>query len=346
MAHLDLSALGRTIRLDLAADLPAEVEARVRDAWAGGTISATIPDAVLPVEPAADADRMLERLSVEVTLRALDLTRGSLRLFHAAGIAADDGRVAAFVGPSGRGKTTLSRTLGAHFGYVSDETVGVASDLTVLPYRKPLSIVREGHPKQQVAPGAAGLRDLPAAPLRLAALVLLDRQGDIGTPRIEPVPFDRALLELVPQMSYLGDFAHPLQTLAGLVQAVGGVRRVTYSEASDLVSVMDELLAPTGEPAAWRPALPVRGGTAQSPSGDVTDAVEADGIVAVYARGRVHILAGIAPAVWQGLEAGLDRRAIVEHVVEQHGRPPVGEATELVDAAIVELTREGLLRAA
>ncbi|MGL1701453.1 hypothetical protein ACSTH3_00245, partial [Vibrio parahaemolyticus] len=46
----------------------------------------------------------------------------------------------ALVGPSGAGKTTAVRVLGGHFAYVSDETIGIARDLTVADYRKPLSI--------------------------------------------------------------------------------------------------------------------------------------------------------------------------------------------------------------
>ena len=76
---------------------------------------------------------------------AIDQRAGEVIMLHAAGLALPDGRVVAFVAPSGTGKTTLSRTLGKAFGYVSDETVVINFDGTVTPYPKPLSVIRSGH---------------------------------------------------------------------------------------------------------------------------------------------------------------------------------------------------------
>ena len=82
-------------------------------------------------------DRCCASLSIDVTLAALAQRAGELLLLHAAGLAAPDGGgVVVLVGPSGRGKTTAARVLGRHFRYVSDESIGIDTDGTVLPYRR------------------------------------------------------------------------------------------------------------------------------------------------------------------------------------------------------------------
>ena len=101
---------------------------------------------------------MLSSLSQQVTLAAIEAARGRAWMLHAAGIATPDGPVVVLVGPSGRGKTTASRALGAVYGYVSDETVAIDEDGRVWPYRKPLSVIEDfAAPKTQLAPSALGL---------------------------------------------------------------------------------------------------------------------------------------------------------------------------------------------
>ena len=119
---------------------------------------------------------MLSGLSQQVTLAAIEAARGRAWMLHAAGIATPDGQVVVLVGPSGRGKTTASRALGAVYGYVSDETIAIDDDGRVWPYRKPLSVIEDpAAPKTQLPPSALGLQPLPDAELRVAAVVLLDR---------------------------------------------------------------------------------------------------------------------------------------------------------------------------
>lgn len=91
-------------------------------------------------------------------------------MMHAAGVVDEAGRVVALVGPSGRGKTTAARTLAARYGYVSDETIGIDAQGNVLPYRKPLSIIEDGLWKTQRPPSELGLRPLPDARLKVAAV--------------------------------------------------------------------------------------------------------------------------------------------------------------------------------
>ena len=137
------------------------------------------------VQCAASRAHMLSGLSQQVTLAAIEAARGRAWMLHAAGIATPDGAVVVLVGPSGRGKTTASRALGTVYGYVSDETVAIDDDGRVWPYRKPLSVIEDsGARRRQLAPSALGLQPLPDAELRVAAVVLLDRDpSSIPRPR-------------------------------------------------------------------------------------------------------------------------------------------------------------------
>ncbi|WP_438853471.1 PqqD family protein [Agromyces sp. M3QZ16-3] len=343
-----MTAIGATVRIGFAADVPEETRARVADAWADATVTADDTDAVVEVDSDGPVESMLERLSVRVTLAALAHQRGALIMMHAAGVAMEDGRVIAFVGPSGRGKTTLSATLGAQFGYVSDETVAVDRDLTVHAYRKPLSKVRPNGPKEQVAPRRAGLMDLPAAPLRLAALVLLDRQPGVSEPELTRVPVIDAIAELVPQLSYVTDIEAPLQRLAALCDAVGGVWRMTYGEAASVVPLIPELLgASPADAGSWRPLASNQEesgvGTTAFRWGPVSDAIAADESVAVMSGGVFRVLAGIAPSIWVGIGNGLRVEELVAQAIAEFGEPAEGDASDLVAAVIDELVREGLL---
>jgi len=207
MNGLTVSALGVRIRLRFHEDAPAAVRKTVAQAWADATLPHDTGYDVSLHVPQQDHDKALENLSSLVTYQALRFHRGKKHLFHAAGVADSAGRVVAFVGPSGAGKTSLSRVLGRHHGYVSDETVAVDDDLSVLPYRKPLSLVREGSPKQQVAPSALGLKNLPEAPLQLDRIVLLDRQETFEGYELEPVPLVEAITFLLQQMSFTKEFS-------------------------------------------------------------------------------------------------------------------------------------------
>ena len=111
--------------------------------------------------------------------------RGRLLMLHAAGIADPSGQVLAFIGPSGRGKTTLARELGASTAMSPMKLWESRLDGTVHPYRKPLSVIQPGEIyKAQVAPSDLGLGGLPTASLALAGLVLVSRRdGFSGAPR-------------------------------------------------------------------------------------------------------------------------------------------------------------------
>src|SRR5690606_28705818 len=271
---------------------------RMTAPWSGARAAGGEPaDLTVPFTVGSDLERAVERLTVEVTLAALDAQRGRMLMLHAAGVADDEGRVVAFVGPSGRGKTTLSRARGQRWGYVSDETVAVDDALRVHPYRKPLSVVRAHGPKQQVAPAEAGLRELPDAPLRLAGLALMDRDAGAGRPELTAVPLAEALPELVAQMSYLRDHSRPLQAIARRCDAVGGVRRLRDPDAATVPALLDELIGSPVEASEWEP-VPAASDAGPYLADHVEDAILTDGFVIVMADAVLHVLDGIAPVIW------------------------------------------------
>ena len=338
-----VSALGAVIALEFGDQVPAEIVERVRHAWSGAIAPAdAVADLRREVSEVPDPERFMEQLTQNVTLDALAHRRGSLMMLHAAGVALDDGRVVAFTGPSGRGKTTLSRVLARAFGYVSDETIAFDRDLRVLPYRKPLSVIRHGMPKDQVAPGDAGLRPLPDADLRLAAIVLLDRDPEAGAPTVEPLHFLDAAPELIAQTSYLAEIDGTVATLAELCDRVGGVRRLRYAEAADVPAMLESLTgaAPTPEP--WAHAeLGVR----DADGADVVaDAVDYGDAMAVLSDRTLRVLEGIAPTVVRAAQTAPDLATIVAAVRAEHGEPPTGDAETLVRSAIAELADAGLVR--
>lgn len=347
----DVDALGRRVRIDVPGDPRSSHVARVRAAWSGALCdSPSEPELAVPLrldsrsvdDPDRAFDLGMERLTVEVTLAALASQRGRMLMFHAAGIADATGRVLAFVGPSGRGKTTLSRELGTLHAYVSDETIAVDRAHIVHPYRKPLSLVREGRPKQQVSPVDAGLRPLPDAPLRLSGLALIDRDPSLDAPEVAEVALVEALPELVAQVSYLRDVAHPLQTIAALCDAVGGVVRVRYPDASTVPALLPGLFDHSRHGSAWTPA-PDAAPTGSFSSERVTDAIVTDDRVIAMTDTVVHVLDGVAPTIWLTARAGGDLDRIVHSVQAEFGAPPHGDARSRVVAAIDELIAAGLL---
>lgn len=355
-----IDAVGSRIAIDLAA-LDAGDEAAVREAWSDATIA---EEAVRGLEPAAtvaasgnDRERMLSSLSQTVTLTAIRAARGRAWMLHAAGIATPDGQVVVLVGPSGRGKTTAARALGAAYGYVSDETVAIDQDGRVWPYRKPLSLVGErAGTKIQLAASALGLLPLPDAELRIAAIVLLDRDPQHpDTPVVEITDVGDALGTLVSETSFLHHQPAPLRFIAALATATGGIRTVRYREAATLASVIPELARPAS--AIVVPEVPEHAVTdavrahgrprfSRAPVADEVGLDDPDRIalltISAKGRGEVIVLAGIAPAVWRAAEM-----ATMEHLTDAataaYGDPRGFDAAAAVRAAAGRLLDAGVL---
>ena len=319
-----------------------------------------------PSMPAADPVRLgsvtaetfdadASRLTSLVTFSALAQLRGSRLLLHAGGVAVPDGRVHVYVGPSGGGKTTASRALGARRGYVSDESIAIDHDGRIVPYRKPLSvIVDHSRHKQQYAPSSLGLQPLPEPPLVLGSLLLLDRhtpsgEGEVSPASITEVPLCEALAELAAQTSFLIEMHEPLQSVARLVDRIGSVLRVSYVEARTLPDAIDQLDASARpEPKPWRGVLPAVGpasaGAPYAPV-DVCDAIESEGAACVLLRsGVLQVLAGVGPTLWRAVCTGLDLDGIINEVQREHGTPPDGDLRGRVLHELDEMLRAGLIR--
>jgi hypothetical protein len=194
-----------------------------------------------------DLATVMDRLSPMITRLAVTEQAGRLTMLHACGLAdVETGAAAVLFGPSGTGKTTLARTLCPAFVYLSDETAGISADRLLVPYPKPLSIltVAGSTLKQQVSPGALGLRPITPRAYPLRALVQLHRVPDHeGAAQVDLLTTVDALPEMISQASFTRQMDRPLQHMAGLVHHVGGVRRVTYREAAQLEPVVRALLA-------------------------------------------------------------------------------------------------------
>lgn len=319
----------------------------VREAWSGA-LSRTA-DADRRADAASPLD--LATLSTVTTLEAIGARRGELLMFHACGLARPDGAVAAFVAASGTGKTTLARTLGRVLGYVSDETIAVDADGTVLPYRKPLSIIEDaGAPKVQRSPGSIGLMELPDAPLRLAALVILERDEGFDAPdaELEPVDLLDALPALVPQMSYLGALPDGLGALAALHARIGGVVRIRYREAAQVLDRIDAAFEPAGTPAVRTLHHGItrqsthHGGGGWSRTDDV-QWLDDGARVATFDRTTVRILDGVGAAVWQSLAEAATLETVTARVVALLGPAPTGDSPALVLQALQTLSAAGLV---
>lgn len=256
MNRVVVDAVGAHVTIELAG-LPPVDRAAVAELWRDAAVDTRGVHrpltATVELGTAFEFSSVLADLSTRVTVAALGARRGDLWMLHACGVANERGRVAVLVGPSGAGKTTAATVLARRFGYVSDESIGILASGEVLPYRKPLSIVRPGEmSKEQVAPSDLKLKPLPDTPLTLAALIFLDRRrGGAGAgrqPELTPAPESIAMATLAEQSSYLTEMPTPLHTMSAHLRRLGGAHRLSYDDASHLPDVIADLFsAPPGE---------------------------------------------------------------------------------------------------
>lgn len=374
----DVRALASTVRIELDDSLSAADQESIKAHWvdlAGD--GADEPDHVIHagvssgphlvdgswVIRANSPVELAQRITSEVTIGAIGGLRGEAIMLHASAVALDDGRVIGFVGPSGRGKTTAAQALGRAYGYVTDETLAVRVDGSVIAYPKPLSIGSWPGVKATEPASSLGLRQVPAVDLHLAAIVLLDRRTGIERPFVESVPTVEALSELVPQTSHLPALARPLRALLNAIVATGGVRRVVYSEASSLPSIIEDVLAAAED---QTPMLTDVGSLSQREcdcfsrrdEGDAPAAVDAPGAywrttyadallvddaLLVLVPGRVVVLAGVGPALWFAAD-GLTREELQQAALRELPEPgPDVDVATVVSEALERLVEEGIL---
>lgn len=283
--------------------------------------------------------------------QALNSALGELLLFHAAGLARPDGRVLTLVAASGTGKTTAARTLGQHFGYVSDEVVAAELDGTIRPFPKPLQIlVGTQLPKHAFGPEELGLK--PAGDnLRLGPVVLLNRQAG-ETPRLERCPYPEALAKIVPQTSSLHRLPQPLQHLCRHFDSCGGVWQLTYGEIADAVDLLREApFAPLTDAPAWQtvpltepveaaPIAPTTG-VATWQRAKVLDAIRYGDTTSVLLGQNFMVLQGPGQLLWHLTEQPRTLPELVDALVQTYG--PRDDAEELTCEFLGHLVGEGLL---
>lgn len=203
---------------------------------------------------AIDAPASLESATQRITRQLVELQWGNLLMLHAGAVAdPSTGRTLAYVAPSGTGKSTLTRLLGREFGYVTDETVGVAPQtLAVLPYPKPITWAEErGARKVEHAPESMGLQVCPPRP-HLARLAVLRRTG-IATPTFTELSTVEAIEAVAPETSSLAMLPSALHLLASVFERVRGVTLIEYGEATDILDWCRAALAEPAEGATPAP---------------------------------------------------------------------------------------------
>ena len=375
---LIIEALGHRFEVSVD-DLAAEEVAGLREQWArcAPDEQDPAPTAESPLVPLSEMDDPVRRdyaLSSAVTFAAIRQAAGTGVMLHACGIATDSGDVAVLVAASGTGKTTAAARLCAHdFGYVTDETVLVQPDRTVLPYPKPLSVVLQAddpHHKQQHGPDELGLRRPPHT-LRAKALLLLDRidrQGreeDAETPdtvpALEQVGLIDAMMALIPHTSSLTALDRPLTALAQLITDLGGARTLYYREIEETGGLIGDVLqldsttpveftsmsgsvddqsttTADDDPVDRPDTLEDRRQVGRAP---FDDAIVADDEVLLLAGSTPLRLTALGATIWLAAAKPITLIDLVDVCQAAHGEHP--QALELVRSAIGELIDVGAL---
>jgi hypothetical protein len=315
-------------------------------------------------------------LSRALTMASVSVRRGSALMLHAAALAVPSPagpRGLVLVGPSGAGKSTAVRELGKRWGYLSDETAVLESDMTISPYAKPISLHSpERVPdKDEHSPDDLGL-GVAVLPCPLGAVVLLQRDAAQVTPELSTLTLLDGLLAALPQTSSSQVLDRPLGRLAEALSLGGGPYLLTYSDIGACSRVLDDLVRPGGkldtcngeggkggarEVHAWsgHPPLTVnaavgpaagadRGADAAFVRAPWTDALEFDGQVVVLRETTPARLSGIGATIWLRGSVPFTATEMEAIVVAAHGGHP--QQREKTAAAIEQLVEFGILNTA
>lgn len=233
-----VGALGSAVEVDLSgSSIDAAEFSRL---WA----RCLAPDASVAAAETVVADEhsTLVGLTQQITRALIASRKGELLMLHAGAVAhPETGRSLAYVAPGGTGKSTLTKLLGAEFGYLTDETVGIdPATLEIFPYPKPVTwAVTKGEAKTEHAPSDFSLVEAPSSPW-LGDLVVLRRTDGLPASFTELGVLD-AIERLVPESSSVTSLPRPLHLLAD-VHARVGCTLVEYGEAADLLQWCRERL--------------------------------------------------------------------------------------------------------
>lgn len=260
-----MAGLGASLELEVTGSRADEFAAQLRDAWrrcldqpadvVAEPVTVSLDDTGAEgrlvrgsgVLTSDDADRLMIHATQSVTGSLIAARAGSLVMLHAGAVThPGTGASLVYVAGGGTGKTTLTRVLGRHYGYLTDETVGIDAERRILPYPKPLSIrVQPGHVhKHEFSPDSLGLLAAHPNPW-VAKVILLERSDHHGAPEVTELDTIEAITGLVPQSSSLSRLDGGLHRCADLLDTTGGGLRVRYAEAESLLDLAADLI---GEP--------------------------------------------------------------------------------------------------
>lgn len=317
--------------------------------------SDSIPHSVIKRDPNMSWALFHELLVGTATSIGIESCRGEYLMFHAAALAHPrSGQAIALVAPSGTGKTTAARKLGTALSYLTDETTVISTGRSMIPYPKPLSLFSDSgtRPKNQHSPDEFGF--LPSvAHAELSRLAILDRVKDQGLDSAYFVELSKLemLERLIPESSSLAQLPRGLAALCTLVDSLGGVQAVRYTEAEQLIPLLvKDLESP--QPAhgpddgSWH-ELPLERDESVPPAPGryrrvrVDDALMIDGSVALLKGQEFTVLDGLGPMIWESLAKWTSTESLTDALILAFGPHP--EARLIVEATLENLEGRGLV---
>jgi hypothetical protein len=237
-----ISALGTTVQVDLGDRIDPEEFAA---AWSRCLAPEERDRSPAGTDVDVTGQTTMTSLTQVITHKLIDRRRGELLMLHAGAVCNPRTGVSfAYAAPGGTGKTTLSRLLGAEYGYLTDETVGIEPhSWRIHPYPKPLSLrtPQGGLPKRECGPDELGLLT-PHPDPQLATLAILRRSSGHDAATVTRLDLFDAITMLVPETSSLSRLPRPLHLLAALEEAIDGIWLIEYAEAEQVLGWARERL--------------------------------------------------------------------------------------------------------